>query len=196
MADWQETNPKNIQANYLAGDVTKRFRKKVMRDELRQVITKNTGDSTRVVQQIVEYLTERPQLQVVAIFAPMPGEVNLLSLIEMTEKIWVFPKVNSDGLIFQQVKSVNNDLRVGAFGIFEPKKRLPQILPDKIDLFLCPGLGFDKNGGRIGRGKGFYDAALAKSSPDSIKLGVCFGYQLVDEVVMEDHDIRMHGVIA
>jgi 5-formyltetrahydrofolate cyclo-ligase len=196
MADWQGTNPDDLLATHLAGEMTKPFRKKAMREELRQKIAERTGDSARVVRQIVEYLGERTHVRVVALFAPMPGEVDLLTLTKMVEKIWAFPKVTADGLVFQQVSNVEKDLRPGAFGILEPKKRLPVVLTDEIDLFLCPGLGFDTRGGRIGRGKGFYDAALAAARPDAIRLGICFGFQLVDEVAMEDHDVRMHGVIA
>jgi 5-formyltetrahydrofolate cyclo-ligase len=176
--------------------MTKPFRKKAMREELRRKMAGRSGNSARVVDQIVAYLAERPHLRVVALFAPMPGEVDLLELTKTVGRIWAFPKVTQDGLIFQQVADVEKDLRPGAFGILEPVKRLPLILADEIDLFLCPGLGFDTQGGRIGRGKGFYDAALHEARADAIRLGICFGYQLVDEVVMEDHDIRMHGVIA
>ncbi len=196
MADWQETNPDNLLAMHLAGEMTKPFRKKAMREELRRIMAERTGDSTRVVQQIVEYLSERPHVRVVALFSPMPGEVDLLSLIKMTDKIWAFPKVTKHGLTFQQVKNAEKDLQPGAFGILEPTKRLPLVLVGEIDLFLCPGLGFDMRGGRIGRGKGFYDTALSEARSDTVLLGICFGYQLVDEVAMEEHDIRMHGVIA
>ena len=196
MADWQETNPDDLLSKHLAGEMTKPLRKKAMREELRRIMAERTGDSTRVVQQIVEYLGERPHIRVVALFAPMPGEVDLLALTKMADKIWAFPKVTKDGLTFQRVKNVDKDLRRGAFGIFEPTIRLPLVLAYEIDLFLCPGLGFDAHGGRIGRGKGFYDAALAAARSDAVRLGICFDYQLVDEVAMEDHDIRMHGVIA
>lgn len=167
-----------------------------MREELRRKIAEKSGDSARVVRQIVEYLSERPHVRVVALFAPMPGEVNLLSLTKEVKRIWAFPRVTTRGLTFHQVKDVEKDLRPAAFGILEPTQHMPLVLPDEIDLFLCPGLGFDTRGGRIGRGKGFYDAALAQSRSDAIRLGICFGYQLVDEVAMEDHDIRMNGVIA
>ena len=46
------------------------------------------------------------------------------------------------------------------------------------------------------RGKGFYDSILAKARPDAVKLGVCFVHQIVDQVVMEEHDIRMNGVFS
>jgi 5-formyltetrahydrofolate cyclo-ligase len=196
MADRQETTSDDLLATHLAEEMTKSFRKKVMREDLRRIMAEKTGDSTRVFQQIVEFLSEHPHVRVVALFAPMPGEVDLLALTKMTDKIWAFPKVTKYGLTFQQVKNVKTDLRPGAFGILEPTKRLPLVLVDEIDLFLCPGLGFDTRGGRLGRGKGFYDAALSEARSDAALLGICFGFQMVDEVAMEDHDIRMHGVIA
>ncbi len=94
------------------------------------------------------------------------------------------------------MRNPSEELVPGAYNILEPREGLDKFAPEKIDLFLCPGLGFDPHGGRIGRGMGFYDRVLELARPDAVKLGVCFGFQLVEEVEMEDHDIRMNGVIA
>lgn len=196
MARWQGTNPDDLLAAHLAGDMTKPYRKKAMRDELRRRLEEKTGDSALVAPEVAAYLRERPHFRVVALFAPLPGEVDLISLTRGTERAWAFPRVEDGTLAFYQVKDAEKELKPGAFGILEPVNGLPPLYPDEIDLFLCPGLGFDTHGGRIGRGKGFYDGILAKARPDAVKLGICFGHQLVDEVVMEDHDIRMNGVIA
>jgi 5-formyltetrahydrofolate cyclo-ligase len=196
MASWQGANPDDLLAAHLAGDMTKPFRKKVMRDELRRRMKGKTGDSARVVREVAAYLREHPLARTVALFAPLPGEVNLIALTREPERIWAFPKVEDDTLAFYQIKDAEKELEPGAFGILEPVHGLPVIYPDDIDLYLCPGLGFDTQGGRIGRGRGFYDGILAKARRDAVRLGICFGHQLVDEVVMEDHDIRMNGVIA
>lgn len=196
MASWQGANPDDLLAAHLAGDMTKPFRKKAMRDALRRRMKEKTGDSPRVVREVEAYLRNHPQARTVALFAPLPGEVDLISLTRDAGRIWVFPKVEDDTLAFYQVKDAEKELKPGAFGILEPTQGLPLFYPDEIDLFLCPGLGFDTRGGRIGRGRGFYDGILAKARPDAIRLGICFGHQLVDEVVMEAHDIRMNGVIA
>lgn len=196
MASWQGTNPDDLLAAHLAGDMTKPYRKKALRDELRRRMAERSGDSSVVVQEVATYLRERPQARVVALFAPLPGEVDLIPVTKDLDRIWAFPKVEGDSLAFFQVSDVEKELKRGAFGILEPKQGLPLLYPDEIDLFLCPGLGFDARGGRIGRGKGFYDGTLAKARRDAVRIGVCFGYQLVDEVVMEDHDIAMNGVIA
>lgn len=196
MADWQGTNPDDFPAAHLAGDTTKAFRKKAMRVELRRRMAGKSGDSARVVRKIAAYLRERPQIRVVALFAPLPGEVDLISLTQESERIWAFPKVEDGALVFYQVEDVERQMKPGAFGILEPVDGLPPLDVGEIDLFLCPGLGFDSQGGRIGRGKGFYDAILAIARPDAVKLGVCFVHQLIDEVLMEKHDVRMNGVIA
>lgn len=196
MAGWQGTNPDELLAAHLAGDMTKPYRKKALRDELRRRMAKRSGDSSVVAKEVSSYLSERPQAQIIALFAPLPGEVDLIPLTRELDRIWAFPKVEGDSLAFYHIKDASKELTPGAFGILEPIQRLPRLYPDEIDLFLCPGLGFDARGGRIGRGKGFYDDTLAKARPDALKMGVCFGYQLVDEVVMEDHDIPMNGVIA
>ncbi len=195
---WQVTNPDDMLAEYLAGHTVRMHRKRKLRQDLRRRMEINTGNSAVVAREVANYLDGRPELKVVAVYSALPGEVDLKSLTEMEGRVWVFPKVEGADLVFYQVGNVSRDMEVGAFGILEPGNGLARVDIAKIDLFLCPGLGFDLKGGRVGRGRGFYDRALAKSRPGSVKLGVCFGYQLVDEteMEMESHDIRMNAVIA
>lgn len=191
------TNPDDKLAQYLGGHLSKFQRKEQMREELRRRLANNEdGDCLSVVREIAVYLEERPKLQIIAIFAALPGEVDLRALTAEVDRVWVFPKVVGEDLVFYQIRSFEDDMSPGAFGIMEPRDGLEEIEINRVDLFLCPGLGFDLKGGRIGRGKGFYDRMLEKARPDVTKLGVCFGYQIVEEVVMNDNDVRMNGVIA
>jgi len=192
------TNPDDMLAEYLAAHTTRLHRKRVLREDLRRRMNVNIGHSAGVVKEIVRYLQERPELRVVALFSALPGEVELHSLLDKIGRIWVFPKVEGEELVFYQVIRVGQDLKIGEYDILEPKEGLKRYEIPEIDLFLCPGLGFDLKGGRIGRGRGFYDRVLEKARSGAVKLGVCFGYQLVDEteMEMEAHDIRMNGVIA
>lgn len=172
-------------------------RKKVLREELRGRFKEHgAGDSGVVVELVRNFLEERPELGVVAVFAALRGEVDLSGLCEDEGRVWVFPKVVGDNLMFRKVRSFGEDMLVGAYGILEPKDGLEEVDVADVDLFLCPGLGFDLRGGRVGRGKGFYDRALARSREDAVKVGVCFHWQLVDEVEMEEHDVKMDAVIA
>jgi len=77
-------------------------------------------------------------------------------------------------------------------GLQEPKER--HVIPsDTIDVVLVPGLAFDANGGRLGRGGGFYDRFLSHVRP-SITLGVGFTCQLFETVALEVHDHRLTAI--
>lgn len=168
-----------------------------MREELRRRLETNAdADGGSVVSEISDYLAGKPQLKTVATYAALPGEVDLCELPEKVERIWVFPKVVGEEMVFYRVNCFEEDMTRGSFGIMEPNENLQKIDVSRIDLFLCPGLGFDLKGGRIGRGKGFYDKMLSRARPDAVKFGICFGYQIVNEVAMDDHDVRMNRVIV
>lgn len=191
------TNPDELLAKHLAEHVAKLHIKARLREELRLRIEENgEADSQMVVEEVAAYLRERPYLKVVAVYSALPGEVNLKTLPSFVGRTWVFPKVEEEELLFFRVKSFDEDLALGAYGILEPREDLAPVEISRIDLFLCPGLGFDVRGGRIGRGRGFYDRMLERARPGAVKLGVCFGHQIVNEVEMEQHDVRMNGVIA
>lgn len=79
------------------------------------------------------------------------------------------------------------------FAIPEPVGALFEDLT-QIDLILVPGVAFDVSGNRLGRGKGYYDKVLRQT--DAYKLGVCFGFQLLEQIPTEPHDVKMDRVIA
>ena len=59
---------------------------------------------------------------------------------------------------------------------------------------MVPGVAFDTGGNRMGRGRGFYDRLL-KSTPRAVKIGVAYGFQILDEIPVEPHDVKMDIVI-
>ena len=86
-----------------------------------------------------------------------------------------------------------SSLQPGAYGIMEPVgERFTDYAT--IDIAVVPGMAFDAQGHRLGRGKGYYDRFLAKV-PDVYKIGLCFSWQMVDEVPSEANDIMMDEVV-
>ncbi len=84
----------------------------------------------------------------------------------------------------------------GHYGIREPEHRLP-VDPATIRLLLIPGVLFDASGNRIGHGKGYYDTLLATTSPDALKIGVCYDWQIApDPLPAESHDIPMDFLLT
>lgn len=94
-----------------------------------------------------------------------------------------------------------DELAESTFGLLEPH---PQLRPDPgrrvepadLDLIVVPGLAFDRQGGRLGHGKGYYDRLLASTRPDARRVAVAFECQLVDRVPQLEHDVPMDKVVT
>ncbi|WGM46978.1 5-formyltetrahydrofolate cyclo-ligase [Brevundimonas sp. NIBR10] len=63
------------------------------------------------------------------------------------------------------------------------------------DLIVTPLLAFDDFGGRLGQGGGYYDRTFA-ARRDAIRIGFAFGGQRVARLPMDEHDVRLHGVLT
>tara|TARA_B100000959_G_scaffold228369_1_gene243652 strand:- start:679 stop:1278 length:600 start_codon:yes stop_codon:yes gene_type:complete len=101
-------------------------------------------------------------------------------------------------IYFYRVYDINNELEKGPFGICQPKIDERNLLKDEntIGLIVVPGLAFDKRGGRIGSGKGFYDKFLASVPSCKSVIALAFEYQIVDEITLSSHDIPMDKIIT
>lgn len=154
------------------------------------------GSGGNVRRAVAKWLEDRPELKVIAAYAAMGGEVDLVSLVdELPGRRWLFPRVDGDDLVLHEVNNPACDLLAGAFGIREPAASLPVLRADEVAVFLCPGLAFDARGGRLGRGRGFYDRLLGLAHPSALRIGVCHPLQRVADTFPESHDIPMHRVI-
>lgn len=112
----------------------------------------------------------------------------------------VVPYCVEDHLELSGLESLS-DLEVGAFGILEPRPELRsrsdrRLDVTEVDLVLVPGVVFDRRGGRMGHGWGYYDRLLARARPGTHRIAPAFECQLVDEVPMEPHDIRVDVVVT
>lgn len=161
---------------------------------MRQLLRGSVPSSEHACDALGKWLAARPQLHVIGVFSPLPGEIDLSRLIlSRTDLHWAYPKIGSDGITLTFHSGDN--LASGAFGILEPADNSPEIAVGEIDAFICPGLAFDERGGRLGRGRGFYDRMLEKARPGTPKVGICHGFQMVPETFSEPHDILMDFVI-
>lgn len=111
---------------------------------------------------------------------------------KLKKKLAVPKIIGNDYMEFYYIDSPA-DLKRGYFNIMEP------VITRKADaknaLIIMPGVAFDRTGGRIGYGRGFYDAYL-KKHPDTIRLALAFSMQITDTVPTEEHDIRPELIIT
>lgn len=93
------------------------------------------------------------------------------------------------------------ELVEGAYKILEPREELRQlpskiVKPHELDLVMVPGTAFDKRGGRMGQGKGYYDRLLAGARADAPLVAVAFDCQIFDEIPVDAHDVFMDLVLT
>lgn len=91
--------------------------------------------------------------------------------------------------------AVMEQLEPGTYGVLEPPETLPAMMPDAAHPVLClvPGLAFDRRGGRLGYGAGYYDRFLA-AYPFMQKIGYAASQFVIDDVPMEPTDQRLDGI--
>ena len=131
------------------------------------------------------------------LYSALPDEVPTQSLLDelvAQGKTVLLPRVVSDTDMELRQYTGLQDLQVGAFGILEPTGKLFTDY-EKIDVAVVPGMAFDKEGHRLGRGKGYYDRFL-RLLPKTYKIGICFSWQLVDNVPTDEHDILMDQIMT
>ena len=88
------------------------------------------------------------------------------------------------------------DLVPGRYDIPEPREGLAPVDPAVIDVVIVPGSAFDRAGGRIGYGGGFYDGFLRRLRPAAPRIGIGFEAQLVERVPREAHDLCVDLVVT
>jgi 5-formyltetrahydrofolate cyclo-ligase len=94
-----------------------------------------------------------------------------------------------------------DELSPGTWQILEPKpewrnRAERHVDPAELDLIVVPGLAFDRYGGRLGLGKGYYDRFLPHIRPDALKIAPAFECQLVDKIPVLPHDVGVDFVVT
>lgn len=133
----------------------------------------------------------------IAAFMPMPDEIDVLPMVKQAAAAgWkvVIPKVQ--GSIMEFYRYSEDAVKSGAWGILEPEATGEPVLPEEIDVMLVPGRAFTEEGGRLGRGKGFYDRYMSRENFHARTIGVCFKCQIAETLPEEPHDRKVDAVIA
>jgi 5-formyltetrahydrofolate cyclo-ligase len=105
------------------------------------------------------------------------------------------PRVVGEGALEWHLVASRAQLIPGFRNIPEPDPATaPRVDPATAHLVFVPGIAFDRQGGRLGRGGGYYDRLLATLPREVIRIGIAHEFQLVDAVPREPHDARVDWV--
>jgi len=150
-------------------------------------------EQSEVILSKLEQDEDFKKAHIVMIYSALPDEVQTEKFLEKWrhEKKIILPTVVGDDIIPVELAE-NTGFAVGDFNILEPQN---EPYTGGYDLIVVPGVAFDRNGNRIGRGRGYYDRFLCKHL-NVKRLGICFDFQIVDEVPTEPNDIKMDKVIS
>ncbi|MCX6869756.1 MAG: 5-formyltetrahydrofolate cyclo-ligase [Verrucomicrobia bacterium] len=153
--------------------------------------------SLRIRERCLE-LPEWSDSQVVGLYHPRADEPDVWPLVERAwsaGKCVVLPTYDEVSATYQWCRIASfEDLVPGRFGISEPRSRCDRVDAVRLDLAFVPGLGFSTDGGRLGRGQGFYDRLLKFFRGRSY--GVAFDFQMLPQIPREGHDVELTGVIT
>lgn len=151
-----------------------------------------------VLSQAVNKKLEKHQIfiasKIVALYWSLPDEVSTHNLIIKwhQHKTILLPSIQDDSVILKEFRG-SEDLVAGQkFRIPEPSGSVFNDFTS-IDLIVVPGMAFDKNFNRMGRGRGFYDRLLPELQCP--KIGLCYPFQYFDKIPSESHDIKVDDII-
>lgn len=125
--------------------------------------------------------------KLVMVYYPLKGEVDVLGIVRkgMGEKRFCFPVMDlkAKKLRVFEVKNLYEDFIKGPFGVMEPDiKKAKEVDIGKINMIVIPGLAFDYQKNRLGRGAGFYDRFLKEIIPGTKKVGIAFKFQILEKL--------------
>ncbi len=162
----------------------------------------NAGDRKnfdRAIRARIRALPEYRNCRALALYATDGKEPDLLPLAEHADKILLFPRYRRESGVYEfAVVRSPQELQPGKYGILEPCETCPAAdagLVRRETLHLVPGVAFDLDGTRLGRGGGFYDRLL--EGVTSPVCGVYYSCQCSPEKLPEEsHDRKMDMAVT
>ena len=151
---------------------------------------------SQAIMQQVSQLPRFVEAETLLLYWSMEDEVQTHDFVEQwyRQKTILLPCVDGDDLRLRAYRGPDSMVAGEQFGIGEPTGEEFTDY-ERIDIIIVPGVAFDRQGNRMGRGRGFYDRLLQRT-PNAYKIGVAFDFQLRDSIPTEPHDIPMDQVIS
>lgn len=178
--------------------------KKDLRQSLRQAVDAIPADdlhhrSFQACNRVAESAAYC-RSDVIMVFLSLPKEIDTTSLVLRAwrdGKRVLAPKVNWDQrrMLPIEIVSLADNISEGAMGLREPVEGSPFPI-EQINLVIVPGLGFDCQGNRIGRGKGFYDRFLGHEGWQGVSCGLALEDQVVEHVPTGEHDVPVDMLVT
>lgn len=168
----------------------------MIRERKRQFSAAQLRDMSKEIMRRLLAMPEIEKNSTIMMYYSLDDEVDTHEAIDRLVadgKIVLLPAVTSGTEMELRQYTCPEDLKTGAFDIKEPAGRLFTDY-ESIDVAIIPGMSFDEEENRLGRGKGYYDRFLPKI-PRAYKIGVCFPFQKFPAIPYDNNDVKMDIVV-
>jgi 5-formyltetrahydrofolate cyclo-ligase len=143
-----------------------------------------------------EHASDLPPAELVAVYRAIGSEIDAdalsMALIRLGRRLCLPVVVERDAPMIFRHWSPGEPLELDEAGVPAPFPLAATVTPD---LIVTPLLAFDARGGRLGQGGGYYDRTFA-ALPDALRIGFAYAGQELENLPLEPHDIRLHGVLT
>ncbi len=162
-------------------------------------VPEHKAKSKRACQNLIS-TEDFQRASIVMMFLSLPHEVDtsdaILHAWQLGKTVAV-PKISwqQRHMIPVQITSLETGFSTSSWGLRNPTAGVP-IPFGEIDLVVAPGLGFDRQGNRLGRGGSFYDRFFANKEVKAVRCGLAFAEQVLDTVPVTDSDEPVQFVVT
>ena len=189
----------------MSGESLKNAKEKIRKEillRLRKQKEEDRRHKSLLILKKLFALVEFKRAKTVLFYASFDGEVETLEMMEQAltlgKKI-ALPNIHTKNkeIIPTYVNDLQEDLILGPYGIQQSRHHPALgVELDEIDLSIVPGIAFDRDNYRLGRGAGYYDRFLVRLSKHIPSIGLAFDFQIVSRLPRQEHDIPMTKVIS
>lgn len=178
----------------------KEFRKKVIESRKSKSADFVFNNSNLITERLLQMKDIRNATNIM-LYLDFNNEVQTDSLIQ---KLLSLKKIVSSPitikknhtLIPTQITDLKEGLKIGTYGIREPKEKSPTIDIKALDVVIVPAVAYDINCYRLGYGGGFYDRFLENLRKDAITIGIAFDFQIFNSIPKETHDAQLNYIVT
>lgn len=171
------------------------IREKILAQRSSLSVQKAEALSALAVEKVLS-MKDVASAQTIGAYISFGREVDTRALIDgllgSGKKVFV-PVVSRHELSFVAFTSFS-EMEPNKLGFMEPRVK-GAVDPAGIEIFIIPGIAFDRQGNRLGWGKGFYDRFFGKN-PGGFKVGLAYDFQLLDKIPAESFDVKMDVVVT
>lgn len=173
-----------------------RIRSRILR-ELKTHKEEEQKRKSRIIRRKLLDSSVFKKARTVMFYLSFGGEVNTKEMIRAAKKlgkIVTVPVCDSHRRMRPCILTDTVRLKIGPYGVREPALQNPINIKD-LDLAVIPGLAFDKEGRRLGRGKGCYDYFLKKLPKRTVSIGLAYDFQILPVVPTTKRDISVNRIL-